>query len=406
MNLDTTVDGSPGSIRAVATWLRADFGAAADELASTVHTQRSRAASDWQGLAGQAFQARANTLAEAADEAQAAAGRAAATVDDVAAALTKAHNEMDTVLANARAGGLDVVGSVVRHPGVAPPEAGPGLVDATPAETRSWQARNDAVIDYNAKVAAWNTANAQASRVFAEWDLALTDGATAWQRWDKELTGVTADLLTAGVQIELIRRVVPVLVAQSEYFKTRAGELRTSAEALKGPGGTVHDVNRQRFYDLLDEADDLERVRAPAAYDDAVKFKLPKGVSRALGVLGVVATGFAIHEDMEEGESAAQATVSNVAGMGASIAAGALVGGAIGTAIPVPILGTVTGVVVGAVVGTVVGAFTSGAIDSVWENGMDDLGDAGGAVMDGIGEVADTGAAIGDLAGDAWDAIF
>lgn len=44
--------------------------------------------------------------------------------------------------------------------------------------------------------------------------------------------------------------------------------------------------------------------------------------------------------------------------------------------------------------------------DSLWESGADSLGDAGNAIMDGLEEVRDTGAAVGDLAKDAWDAIF
>lgn len=406
MNLDTTIEGSPAGLRAVATWLRDDFGAAAEALGSSVHTQRSRAASDWQGLAGEAFQGRARTLALAADDTQASALRSAETVDDLAAALNAAHDGMERVRAQARSGGLVVTGMVIHRPGPAPAEAGPGPVDPTPAEARAWQAGNDAVLDHNARVRAWNAATTDAARVAARWDQALTGSASAWQKWDKELVGVSADFLTAGVQVELIRRVVPVLVGQAEYYRTRAGQLRTHAAALTGPEGRVAPASRAQYYDLLDQADDLELRRAPAVYDEAVRFKLPKGVGRGLGVLGVLATGFSIHEDIDDGESVAQATVSNVAGMGASIAAGALVGGAIGTAIPVPILGTVTGVVVGAVVGTVVGAFTSGVIDAAWENGLDDLGEAGDAVMAGVGEIADTGVAIGDLAGDVWDAIF
>jgi hypothetical protein len=198
---------------------------------------------------------------------------------------------------------------------------------------------------------------------------------------------------------------VPVLIKQSEWMSTRAIELRNHANALKNADDIIPEGSRGHFYRLLDEATDLE-TRAPQVYDDAKNFKLPKGVGRSLGVLGLAATGFAIHEDMEEGESATQATVSNVAGMGASIAAGAYIGGAIGTAIPVPVVGTVTGVVVGAVVGTAVGAFTSGAIDSLWDSGLDSLGDAGQAVEDGWNEIKDTGEAVGDLASDAWNAVF
>ena len=63
-DLETAIDGSPASIRAVSSWLRKDFGAASEELATSVFKQRSRAASDWQGEAGTAFQTRAGSLAD------------------------------------------------------------------------------------------------------------------------------------------------------------------------------------------------------------------------------------------------------------------------------------------------------------------------------------------------------
>jgi hypothetical protein len=82
-------------------------------------------------------------------------------------------------------------------------------------------------------------------------------------------------------------------------------------------------------------------------------------------------------------------------GFGASVAAGAL----IGTAIPVPVLGTA----VGAVGGAVVGLFASGAVDSLYQNGVGAVGDA---IADGAGAVADAGKAVGGLIEDAWNAIF
>jgi hypothetical protein len=403
-DLETRIDGTPGGIRAVSAWLRKDFGAASEELASSVFRQRSRAASDWQGEAGTAFQARAATLAGAADTASETAGDVASELDALAQALHRAQEDMESVRSEARAGGLMVTGTVVHHPGEAPPEAGTLHAGATTAEVDAWQAADRRVREYNVQIAAWEAANKRAMEVFQTWAWALTESASAWQKYDDKLTGLSADFLSAAAEITLIARTVPVLVAQSEEYLDQATRLRTHAEALRAPDGSI--VDHDRFYRLLDEADDLEHTRAPAAYRDAVRFELPKGVGRALGVLGVAATGYGIYDDIQSGESPAQATVSNVAAMGASIAAGAYIGGVVGTAIPVPVLGTATGVVVGAVAGTVVGAFTSGVVDSVWENGLDSLGDAGGAVMDGLGEVADTGAAIGELAEDAWDAIF
>jgi hypothetical protein len=74
-------------------------------------------------------------------------------------------------------------------------------------------------------------------------------------------------------------------------------------------------------------------------------------------------------------------------------------GAAIGTLVPVPVLGTA----IGALVGAGVGLFASGAVDSLYENGPTHIGDA---LADGAEAVGDAGAAIGDLATEAWHAIF
>lgn len=125
-----------------------------------------------------------------------------------------------------------------------------------------------------------------------------------------------------------------------------------------------------------------------------------------------------IYTDIQAGESVAQATTSNVVGFGASVAAGAGVGMALGTVFPG--VGNVVGAVAGAAVGGVVGIFTSGAVDSLFENGWD----VGEAFANGARDVWDTGAAIGELGAqravavgdavqavgdglsDAWESIF
>ena len=404
-SLDTAIDGSPEAIRRVAHWLRDDFGSHASELAESVFRQRSRAASDWQGEAGTAFQRRSRVLADAADSARDSALIASHEVDALAGALDTALSGMDGVRRDARAGGLLVSGTLVFGPGPAPPQAGPSPTAGAPRSERdAWDDANQAVLDHNAKVEVWNRAVADHARIMKAWVDALGDAAAAWVKWDKELSGLSADFLTAAAEIALIVRVAPVLAGQVDFLKTQAATARGHMAALQNADGRVHD--RGLFFRHLDEALDLEQNRIPQATREATHIKVPRAVGHGLGIFGVAATGYAIHEDMEEGESATQATVSNVAGFGASIAAGAYIGGAVGTAIPVPVLGTVTGVVVGAAVGTVVGAFTSGAIDSLWESGADSLGDAGDAVMDGLEEVGNTASAIGDVAEDAWDAIF
>ena len=68
-------------------------------------------------------------------------------------------------------------------------------------------------------------------------------------------------------------------------------------------------------------------------------------------------------------------------------------------------------------VGAGIGIITSGMIDSMWENGVDNPGDVGDAIGDGwdemTGTVGNAGDLIGDAAGavgggikDAWNAIL
>jgi hypothetical protein len=72
-------------------------------------------------------------------------------------------------------------------------------------------------------------------------------------------------------------------------------------------------------------------------------------------------------------------------------------GAVVGSFVPIPGVGTAAG----AVIGAGVGIFTSGAIDSLFENGPD----VGAAAEAGWDAVADTGEAIGDAAGSVGDAI-
>ena len=135
-------------------------------------------------------------------------------------------------------------------------------------------------------------------------------------------------------------------------------------------------------------------------------------------IVGGLLTGVSIYTDIEGGESVAQATTSNVVGFGASVAAGAGVGMALGTVFPG--VGNVVGAVAGAAVGGVVGIFTSGAVDSIFENGWDigeamvnggrDLWDTGAAIGElgaqGASAVGDAVQAVGDGLSDAWESIF
>lgn len=404
-DLDTRVDGTPESIRAVGRWLKDSFGTQADELATSVFRARSDAAGAWEGPASTAFGDRAKVLADAADAARDSGVVAEREVERLAAALGRALDDMATVRTTAGAAGLTVLGTVVSDPGGRLTVTGSSPApDAPPQEKEQHERTVQRVATRNAKVDAFETACSEAEAVFDTWATAVEDASASWVRWDKELVSLTADFLTGAASAALVLKVAPILMGQSQFHLQSALRLRAHAASIVTPTSRV--IDPRQFYRLLDDAD-AHLADAARYADDARNVRIPKNIGRALGILGIVATGYSIHEDMEEGESAAQAVTSNVGGLAAGMAAGALagapIGAAIGTAIPIPGVGTVAGLAVGAVVGSVVGAFTSGAIDSMFENGVDDVG---AAVDAGLEEVGNLGEAVGDLASDTWDSIF
>lgn len=402
-DLDTKLDGSPGSIRAVADWLRGDFGNGADDIAETAHRQKNRTESDWTGEAGTAFAGRVKELAKAGDGAKATAKSVAGDVDALAADLERAQNDLASVRSTASADGLTVVGTIIKNPGSGPASPGDLPAGADQAATDAWNKANDAVETHNKLVDAWDRAVKRAKEIFKEWYDSLDDAPGLWEKHHKNLVGLTAPLLASKFEITLVAKAYPALAGQIDFLNEQVARNLEHADAMND-NGVVRD--RSRYYQILDEIDDLKTNQIPEATKAVKNIEVPKGVTRGLWALDVLATGYAIKADMDEGESAGQAVTSNGVSMVASIAAGAYIGGVVGTAIPVPVLGTAVGIVAGAAVGTVTGAITSGLIDSVWENGLTSLDDAGKAINSGWNEVKDTGAAIGDLAESAWDAVF
>ncbi|MCY7395220.1 MAG: hypothetical protein LH468_03540 [Nocardioides sp.] len=406
-DLNTEIEGEVASIQAVGTWLRSDLGPGMTGLADTVSSQRTAARGDWEGEAGTAFAGRAGALATAANDGAVITGEVATAVDVLAAALQTAQSQMLGARLHALQGDLVVHWLWIRNPGAGPPSAGatPGA-GASQAAADAWDQAEAAVAAHNGKVVVWDECVTRAATAFDGWQAALETAGSTWSDHDSQYVGVTAQLLSAGVQLEVIRRTTPVLVGEVDRMLAQAATLRDHADALVAPDGTVSDP--ARYYDLLDEADRLDDAH-PAARSGLSSWELPQGLTRGLWVLDVAAAGYGIHSDWEE-EGPAQAITSNVmpaaASIASGVAAGATAGAVIGSFIPVPGVGTAAGVVVGAGVGLVVGAFTSGAIDSLFDSGADSLGDWGDAVGDGLGEIGDTAGGLVDGAGDVFDSIF
>ena len=404
---DTALAGSPASITGAATYLRGTFGTAATAFADSIFAGRSTVLGAWQGETGDAFAARLRTVGERTDSLSAAATSIAGPVQTLADHLAAAQELLAQARDTATTGGLTVDGTIVHGPEGAPPPVGDLAADADAPERMAHQQAVAAIEAHDAKVKAWNEVVATGTQAFGDWNTALDDFAATWRAASGDIASLASSLLSGAAGATDLANQGYKLLAQRNLNQGWRDSAARSLEAAVGEDGQVT-VGRGRFYEVVDQI--AKNDAAIGAADDGLgALTVTSKLGRGLLVLGVAATGYGIYDDMQHGESAQQAVVSNVggfaagagAGFVASLGAGALVGAVAGSAVPV--VGTVVGAVVGGVVGGAVGSMTSGAIDHLYEDSSAGVSDTLEAGWD---ELAGTGAAIGNLATDAWDAIF
>ena len=403
MSRDTHLAGSPADLDRVATWLT-DVVPATSTFGDEVYGARSATGSAWESEAATAFAAQLRTLGAAADGTTTAVRTAATVVADLAAALRTAQDEMRRARQVAREGGLAVTGTVIQPPGQAP-AAVPALPpDATPAEVARHDQGTAALTAYEREVTAWNEAVAVADAADRDWEQAVADATLTWQESGKDIAALLQDLFSGSAEEFLKIKVSRYFSDATNVWRQQSQVWREIADSYVRDGRFVG-TDPDDYYRALRTIDEMDDLARNAELNGG---RVATNVGRGFLALGVIATGYGIYDDMANGgESAEQATTSNVggflAGMGAGAASGAAAGAIAGSIVPGA--GTAVGAVVGTVVGAGVGIVTSGAIDSMWENGVEDLGDVGEAIGDGWGELMDTGEAIGDLGGDAVDAV-
>lgn len=387
MAIDTKIEGDPESVRSASHWLRDSLATGVSDAATQIYNARNSADAGWKGPAGDAFSSRMTTGAEKTDELANAATGVAEDIDTFAADLQRAQDDMRTVRQNAAAAGLTVNGEVIEDPGPGPadPGAAPSGEAATPEAVA---AHDDAVAAsraHAAKVRAYNKAETGADAARHIEKLAADTLKNVWNDITQKWFLVVGDL-TAGAAGTLAAKHSSILGKQAQFLADESA--RFLDQARTAPAGSSasqvyrdFDLGRAAAYQADDVAATARNVDSSAA----------KWGFRAGGALAVAGVAY----DIANGKPPARAIVSGGVGFGASVAAGA----AIGTMIPVPVVGTA----VGALGGAVVGVFASGMVDSLWENG---IGDVGGAIEDGAEAVGDTAAAVGGLAEDAWNAVF
>lgn len=357
MTVDTHVNGNPDSVRAAAGWIRDQLASNIDVTAETMYSIRNTADSAWDGPASRLACEKLTHGAQRTVDMAAAARTYASAIDAFAAELQKAHDRMADVRTGAAAAGLTLSGHVILAPG---PES--------EAHRLAYEAASH---------------GADAARQIET--LAGETLKNVWLEVTERWFFLASDLL-GGAAEGLASKHVSLLTKRADLLAEEAAKYLRLAQSA--PPGTP----AAQIYRDVDESRAALR-RSEIFRDVAEKFETKAGRFFA-GLGGAVAVG-GIAYDIYEGKPVDQAVVSGCLGFGAAVAAGAL----IGTAIPVPGVGTL----VGAVGGAAVGIFTSGAVDTLYTEG---LGSVGAAIGDGAAAVADTGSAIGELATGAWDAIF
>lgn len=355
MSIDTHIDGDPESVREVARWLRDTLAPAVDDMAEKVFAARNRIDGAWDGPASELAVPKLTKGAEGGVKVSAAAREHAQKIDDFATGLQKALDLMAGARRDGAAAGLTVVGDVIEEPSSGATAVAYGLALDTADAARTVERE-------------------AAEALIGVWTSPLVD----WLFLATELVDAAA-MSVVDIQAWALNDKSAWLVSESRRYVDLA---------LNAPEGTPTSVvyrdldyahtTAARAVDVAETAEDL------ATKAERVSVR----VGRGLAVAGVA-------WDIYNGKPADQAIVSGGASFAASVAAGA----AIGTLIPAPVLGTVAG----AIVGAGVGIFTSGAVDTLYEDG---IGSASDAVGDGWDAVYDTGASIGDLATGAWDALF
>jgi uncharacterized protein YukE len=277
--IDTTAEGDPNSIRAVATWLRTRFRPALHYCGSQVFGARTNAEGGWRGAASDGFQSAMAKGGRAIDTLYADGGTLAAALDDYADGLHTAQAGMARARRIARAAGLTVTGDTVHDPA---PDAGQvkAFADA--------RAEADLATGFHTRSTAYlrNVLNELSGHRY-EYATDFTNG-------------------VGGHLIEIQRR---TLSSQAAHLRTQAQLFEDNY--LNSPGGSdAAKLNEQLRSDAAAGAEDAT---------DADEGLLARVGARIPGIgLAIVAGG--VGWDVAHGTSPMRAIVTNGAGAGAAMA--------------------------------------------------------------------------------------
>lgn len=335
----TAIPGRPSDFEVAETYLRKRLCDGAEDLSDDVLGQRRRLAGLFEGDSERAFDGRTTALVTTTDHFARATDASATQVQALGATLKNTQDTMLILRTEAIVSGLECTDThILRPPSGAPP-----------SQVEKW---DDLLRRHEEAIRSW-------------WDV-LEESGTFLEGVTANLLAIGSGLLVAAYTGRLLGRMQSDLLAsaaeksaRAQRFQQYADELAELLESGQVPGTPD---NRSRFYGLIDYSSEVAR----AAGEDAAAAAspaLPRGVGPGLDVLGNLAVGYSIYDDIRGGEPVDQALVSQGSGVLTGLLAGGRAGALLGSRVH-PLFGTLGG----GLVGGIVGALTDWGVDEAYES--------------------------------------
>lgn len=354
--IETFIAGDPGSVAAAADWVGYTLAPPVYAGAESLRAARRDAAADWQGDAAEAFDARMRTGFPRAENLNVDIVALAREIEAYGNDLRLAQERMATVRTKAIAAGLLVEGTIIRPPGPAPADPGPPPFDSYSGLRLI--AHQDAMLAFQNHqrmaqaygVAAGDAAFAREQLEAAQGRVGDTYRGLQGPEWVLNAAEIAGGVAAGAMQFNAnaLRETAKRLNQQAAVTLARA---LADDPAIVGRSSIYRDLERAE--DLRRQAGDATR-RADDLLGRSKHLDSPLRLGAALAIAGI---GYELYR----GKDPTQAVVVGGGGFLATVGATALVA----SVIPVPGVSTA----VGAVVGVGIGIVTSGALDSMFENG-------------------------------------
>ena len=294
--IETLVEGEPGDVTAVGTWLRSTLRTNTDTAGDQQSDARTAARGSWEGLAAEGYQDFSRPIVTATDNHAGRIGRAATAFDDYAARLGTMKSTMSGLRSRATLGGLTVSGTVIHEPPAVPATV---VLPGSPEETE-----HHAAVD---KVTLYDTLADEATTAwtgFHDWiETHLTaDVADAREKDDIDVVlGELQDLLpnfAAGVGAGLTGG---ALLKKADGYRDQAREFRRRSRVSGDPrvrGQADTPAGRGNVDDLLGKADGLGRfgrfLGGPVGIGIDVLFGIREGMETGDWTRAALTTGTSI----------------------------------------------------------------------------------------------------------------